>query len=61
MIKKTYYIENSADLDATLEVLKDTIPCFINREYIEMNYSEVEITARVEDFCTVEMYLAPLV
>ncbi len=60
MTKATYYIENTVDLDATLELLKVEIPCFINREYIEMNYSQVEITARVEDFKTVENLLAPL-
>jgi len=60
MKKATYYIENTVNLDATLEMLKVVIPCFIEREYIEMNYSEVTITARAEDFATVENYLAPL-
>lgn len=60
MTKATYYIENTVDLDATLELLKETIPCFINREYIEMNYSQVEITAKTKDFKTVEDLLAPL-
>ena len=60
MKKATYYIENGVELDAILEMLKVIIPCFIEREYIEMNYSEVTITSRVEDFTTVEKYLAPL-
>lgn len=61
MKKGTYYIENTNELEMVLEVLKEVIPCFIEREYIEMNFSEVTITARVEDFATVENYLAPLV
>ena len=60
MTKATYYIENTNELEMVLEVLKEIIPCFIEREYIEMNYSEVTITARIEDFPTVENYLAPL-
>ena len=61
MGKKTFYIENSAELDIVLETLKDKIPCFIEREYIEMNFSQVSIIARIEDWKTVENYLAPLV
>lgn len=61
MKKATYYIENSTVLDGVLEVLKGVIPCFVEREYIEMDYSQITITARIEDFATVENYLAPLV
>ena len=61
MRKGTYYIENSAILDHILSVVKELIPCFVEREYIEMNYSQITITARAEDFVTVENYLAPLV
>ena len=60
MKKATYYIENSTTLNGVLEVLKGVIPCFIEREYIEMDYSEVTIIARIEDWVTVENYLAPL-
>lgn len=60
MTKATYFIENTNELEMVLEVLKEVIPCFIEREYVEMNFSEVTITARVEDFATVENYLAPL-
>lgn len=59
MTKATYYIENSGRLDIALEMLKDKIPCFIKREYIEMDYSEVTIIARSEDFPTVEKFLGP--
>ena len=61
MRKGTFYIQNRVALDMILESIKETIPCFINREYIEMDYSEVEIIARVEDWAFVENMLAPLV
>ena len=61
MRKGTFYIQNTVTLDMILESLKETIPCFINREYIEMDYSEVEIIARIEDWAFVENMLAPLV
>ena len=57
---KTYYIENSEDLDVALELMKGIIPCFIDREYIEMNYSEVEIIAKAEHREIIENILAPL-
>lgn len=60
MIRKTYYIENSVALEKVLETLKTVIPCFINREYIEMDYSEIEVIAREEDFRTVENLLSSL-
>ena len=58
MTKKVYYIQNSVELDVSLELIKMAIPCFIIREYIEMDYSEVEIIARDEDFANVERNLA---
>ena len=61
MTTKVYYIENTNELDKALETLEQKIPCFINRELIEMNYSKVEINARTEDLLTVETILAPLV
>lgn len=61
MRKGTFYIENSAELDGVLEGIKLAIPCFITREYIEMDYSEIEIIARIEDWTFIESTLAPLV
>ena len=61
MRKGTYYIENTDKLNKTLALLAITIPCFIEKDGIEMNYSEVTITARIEDFSMVEKFLAPLV
>ena len=61
MTNKTYYIENSAELDEVLEQIEETFPCFVERELIEMNYSEVDINAREEDIASIERLLAPLV
>lgn len=61
MTEKIYYIENSPILSHTLSVLEELLPCFINREFIEMNFSQITIKARNEDLVTVEEYLAPLV
>jgi hypothetical protein len=54
MEKRVYYKPNSADLDVIIEHIKKVIPCFITREYIEMDCSKVEIIARVEDIPTVQ-------
>lgn len=56
-----HYIKNGIELEIALEVLADKIPCFIYREYIEMNYSEVIVICREEDAKVVENYLAKLV
>ena len=61
MEKKVYYITNSAELNEALRGIKRIVPCFINREYIEMDLSEVEIIARTEDIPFIEKMLAPLV
>lgn len=61
MTTKTYYIENTTELDEVLEQIEKDFPCFVDRELIEMNYSEVSINARDEDISTIEKRLAPLV
>ena len=61
MIRKVYFVENTNALDEALEKIVDTFPCFIDRETIEMNYSEIGIFARAEDICGIERILAPLV
>lgn len=61
MITKTYYIENTNALEDALENITNNFPCFVNREFIEMNYSEIEIKARKEDVVSIERILAPLV
>lgn len=54
MEKRIYFEENCIDLELVLEFIKNAIPCFIGREYIEMNFSKVEIIARTEDIAFVE-------
>ena len=61
MVEKIYYIENTNALEVALEKLSEKIPCFVTREYVEMNYSKVTIHARIEDLATVETLLALLV
>ena len=61
MTEKTYYIENSIELEEALEQIEQNFPCFVDRELIEMNYSKVTINAREEDIASIERVLAPLV
>ena len=61
MRTKTLYAENTNALDEALENITNNFPCFINRKVIEMNYSEIEITAREEDVANIERILASLV
>ena len=61
MTKKAWYIENSNELDNAIINITSTFPCFIDMEFIEMNYSKVEIEARAEDIASIEEILAPLV
>lgn len=61
MTEKIYYIENSLELATALLSIEILIPCFIERNFIEMDYSKVVIIAKNEDIATVEKYLAPLV
>ncbi len=61
MTTKVYWMENTDTLDEALRTLTDIIPCFIKREYVEMNFSKVEIQAREEDLKTVEEKLASAV
>ena len=61
MVTKIYWMENTDTLDKALRTLTDIIPCFIKREFVEMNFSRVEIQAREEDLKTVERELASAV
>lgn len=45
----TLYCENTEMLENALEKITDTFPCFIDRDFIEMNYSCLKITCRNED------------
>ncbi len=60
MIEKIYWIENTNELETALDKL-DYIPCFVDREFVEMNYSEITIKARQEDLKTIEKIFAEIV
>ena len=60
MIEKIYWIENTNELETALDKL-DCIPCFVDREFVEMNYSEITIKARQEDLKTIEKIFAEIV
>lgn len=60
MIEKIYWIENTNELEITLDKL-DCIPCFVDREFIEMNYSKITIKARQEDLKTIEKIFSKIV
>ena len=49
MKKFTIYAPNTCLLDTIIGEIANQIPCFINREYVEMDYSKVEVTCREED------------
>lgn len=59
MTKYVVYAENVEALDAALEKIEMTFPCWVRREFIEMNYSKIEIKAREEDMASIERILAP--
>ena len=62
MVEKIYFFDNRTEnIDERLEELAIAIPCFIDREFIEMDWSKVTIQAREEDLATVERFLADLI
>lgn len=62
MVEKIYFVANGTEnLDEAIEALENAIPCFITREYVEMDYSKIIINARVEDLAFVEKSLADFV
>jgi len=60
MIEKIYWIENTNELEAALNKL-DCVPCFVERELVEMNYSKITINARQEDLKTIEKIFSKIV
>ncbi|MBQ2174224.1 MAG: hypothetical protein II453_03820 [Alphaproteobacteria bacterium] len=61
MVEKIYYIENSFALILAIEEITLAIPCWVDVENVEMDYSKVTFKARVEDSAFIENKLAPLV
>ena len=59
MTTKTYYVENTTELDTALAHIDMLIDCSVEQEPIEMNWSELTIQARDIDFPLIERLLAP--
>lgn len=62
MVEKIYFIENNTEgFDEMLANLINCIPCFVEQEFVEMNYTKVTIKANEPDVRTVEKFFAPFV
>jgi hypothetical protein len=64
MKELAYYLDWSnkkEDIQKVLLSLFVTIPCFIQVEYIEMNWVKVIVKCRQEDCNTAEQFIADLV
>ena len=61
MTEKIYYVRNTLAVGSILWNIIEQIPCWVQRELVEMDYSKVTILARTEDIAWVEEMLAPLV
>jgi hypothetical protein len=59
MTTKTYYVENTTELDTALAQINMLIDCSVEQEPIEMNWSKLTIQARDIDFPLIERLLAP--
>lgn len=49
MKRYTIYTSNTRLLETIIAEMRSTIPCFIDRECIEMDFSKVTVTCREED------------
>ena len=54
------YIQNNPENFKVYSKVEKTFPCFIDVIPIEMDYSEVTICGRVEDWGSIEAMIAPL-
>lgn len=64
MKELVYFLEwdcQKKEIQDVLLQLFVTIPCFIQKEYIEFNWVKVTIKCREEDCRTVEQFIADLV
>lgn len=61
MTKFEIFVQNTALLDFVLDEITDLVPCFIDREYVEMDCSRVKVTCRVEDADAVYTRLVALI
>ena len=54
------YIQNNPGNFKIYRKIEQTFPCFIDVTPIEMDYSEVAICGRVEDWESIKAMIAPL-
>lgn len=59
MEKNVWYFMIVDGLMKAIEEIKAQFPCFVGVETVEMNWIELTITARTEDFGAIEKKLAP--
>lgn len=57
MAKVVYFMANGTVLDETIALIIDRFPCFVNREYVEMDYSKITVTCRAEDAAAIQEQL----
>lgn len=60
MTEKIYFIENTNALEDALEMLINAFPCFVEREFVEMNFSKITVRALEINLASVERILAPV-
>ena len=60
MTTKTYYVENTTELDTALAQINMLIDCSVELEPIEMDWSELTIKAKDKDLPIIERLLAPV-
>ena len=53
MAKVVYFMKNGSVLEETISLIINRYPCFVSREYIEMDFSKVTVTCRVEDAASI--------
>lgn len=54
MAKVVYFMANGTVLEETIALIIDRFPCFVDREYIEMDFSKVTVTCRAEDAAAIQ-------
>lgn len=58
MTTNAWYFDDRDAVIATIDEIRDTFPCFVFVETLELNWILVTITARVEDMGAIENRLA---
>lgn len=54
MENAVWYFDNINEVMETVEKVRDTFPCFISVETLELNWAEVTVQARAEDMASIE-------